>query len=304
MVTFIAGASSSALVAFIQPAGLGSHANIYAAAAAAWLIGGDPWSVGPPAAVFAGPPPMLLPYLPFVLLPIDVTRLAWFIGDLVLAAWVIRRLGLRAYWLAFPPLFAAIILGHVEVLVLGLLVLRGPLAGLAALVKPYAALPLIAERRWAALLVATVAAGVTFPFLPWSRFFDEAHSIAGTLARQNVGDSVFGDPVRMAIGALALAALGYRRALWLAVPLLWPYAQPIYKAMTLPALCPIVAVAWALPVPGATFFGIVALAALVTLDRFRLLPGWLKVGISTSATRDDRDGHGRQIPSGQEPVPA
>jgi hypothetical protein len=272
-----------ALIVLVYPPGLGSHANIYTGAAAAWLAGGDPWSFGPPAAVFAGPPPMLLAYLPFIALPIDVTRLAWFALDLVVAAWAIRRLQMPAYWLVFPPLFTAIILGHVEVLLLGFLVIRGPLAGLAAVVKPYAAFPLLAERRWTALAIAAVVVVVTAPFLPWARFITQAGAISETLARQNVGDAVFGDPLLMVIGVVALGALGARRALWLAVPVLWPYAQPIYKTMTLPVLAPVIAIAWALPVPGATLAGIVALAALVTVDRIWPLPAWLKIGIDPAA---------------------
>ena len=281
---FIPGAASWALTVLIYPIGLGSHANIYTAAAAAWLSGGDPWTVGPPTAVFAGPPPMLLPYVPFIPLPIDVTRLFWFALDLAVAAWALRRLGMPAYWLAFPPLFAAIVLGHVEVLVLGLLVLRGPLSGLAAVLKPYAVLPLLAERRWFAVVLAAIVLVVSLPILPWARFLSEAGSISATLARQNVGDAVFGDPLLMVIAAIALAALGLRRALWLAVPLLWPYAQPMYKTMTLPVLSPVIAIAWALPFHGATLAGIVALAGLVTIDRFRPLPAWLKIGIDPVAT--------------------
>ena len=283
LLAFLPGAALWALIVIAHPEGLGSHANIYTGAAAAWLSGGDPWSFGPPAAVFAGPPPMLLAYLPFLPLPIDVTRLAWFALDLGVAAWVLRRLHMRAHWLAFPPLFASIILGHLEVLVLGFLVLRGPLAGLAAVVKPYAALPLIAERRWTALAVAAIVLLVTLPVLPWTGFIAQAGAISEAIVRQNVGDAVFGDPVLMGVGLIALGALGFRRALWLAVPLLWPYAQPIYKTMTLPVLTPLIAIFWALPVPGMTLVGVVALAVLVTVDRFRPLPGWLKLGIEPAA---------------------
>jgi hypothetical protein len=284
LLAFIPGAAWWAMIVLLYPEGLGSHANIYAGAAATWLGGGNPWTYGPPAAVFAGPPSMLLPFVPFVGLPVDVTRLAWFALDLVVAAWVIRRLGMRAYWLLFPPLFAAIILGHVEVLVLVLLVLRGPIAGLAAVIKPYAALPLVAERRWSALAVAAIVGAATLPFLPWAQFVSEAGTIAATLARQSQGDAIFGDPLPMAAAIVALAALGIRRALWLAVPLLWPYAQPIYKTMTLPVLSPVLAIAWALPVNGATLAGVIALAALVTLDRIRPLPAWLKAGIEPAAS--------------------
>ena len=134
LLAFIPGAAWWAFIVLIQPTGLGSHANIYTGAAAAWLSGGDPWTFGPPSAVFAGPPPMLLPFVPFVSLPVDVTRLVWASLDLVVAAWVLRRLGMPAYWLAFPPLFSAIVLGHIEVLILGLIVLRGPIGGLAMLI--------------------------------------------------------------------------------------------------------------------------------------------------------------------------
>jgi hypothetical protein len=223
--------------------------------------------------------------LPFIPLSVDVTRLAWFALDVVLAIWVFRRLGLGPHWIAFPPMFAAIVLGHIEVVVLALLVLRGPLAGLAAFIKPYAVLPLIAERNWRALIVGAAVLLATAPFLPWPRFLQEAPLINATLARQDVGDSAFGDPVLMAIAVVALAALGPRRALWLGVPVLWPHAQPIYKVMSIPALTPVLAIAWALPIQGATLMGVVILAVLVTLDRVRPLPGWLRLGIHDVATK-------------------
>jgi hypothetical protein len=263
----------------VYPLGLGSHANIYTAAAAAWLAGTDPWMVGPPQAVFAGPPPMLLPFVPFIPLPVDVTRLLWFAADLAIGILVIRRLRLPAFWILFPPLFGAIFLGHIEVLILALIVLAGPLAGLAVAIKPYAIFPLLAERRWWALVVAGVFLVATLPILPWSRFLSEFASISSTLTRQSHGDSVFGDPVLMAIAIVALASLGLRRALWLGVPVLWPAAQPIYKTMTMPALTPIVALAWALPVPGATLAGLVGQALLERIDRRRPLWAWLKYGI-------------------------
>jgi len=280
---FLPGAIAWLYSLLVYPAGLGQHANVYTDAAAAWLAGTNPWVVGPPQAVFAGPPTMLLPFAPFVSLPPEVTRIAWFAIDAAIAVWVIRRLRLPAYWLAFPPLTGAIFLGHVEVLVLALIVLRGPLGGLAVAIKPYAAFPLLAERRWAALVVAMIAVAVTLLFLPWATFVAEFPAISANLARQSHGDSVFGQPLLMVIAGLALASLGARRALWLAVPVLWPYAQPIYKTMTLPVLTPMIAMAWALPVPGATLVGIVAQAILELVDRRRRLPAWLKAGIEPVA---------------------
>lgn len=281
---FIPGAAYWAFIALIYPIGIGSHANIYTDAAAAWLHGADPWLVGPPTAIFAGPPTMLLPFVPFIPLPIDVTRMAWFVADLLIAVWVFRRLAMPVYWLAFPPVFSAIVLGHIEILVLAAIVVGGAFSGLAAFIKPYAVLPLIAERRWSALIVAAVATAVTMPLLPWTRFFAEYGAITATLARQDVGDSVFGQPLPMLVGGAALLALGPRRALWLAVPLLWPYAQTIYKSMTIPMLTPVIAFFWALPFEGATLAGVVALAGMVTLARVRKLPRFLATGIEPIAT--------------------
>ena len=228
---------------------------------------------------------MLLPFAPFAFLPWDVTRFAWVAIDAAVAVWAIRRLRLPAYWLAFPPLFEAIVLGHPEVLVLGILVgVSGPLAGLAALVKPYAVLPLLAERRFLAIVIAGVATGATLLILPWGQFLAELSTISANLARQNVGDSTFGDPALMVIGGIALIALGPRRALWLAVPVLWPYAQPIYKVMSIPVLPPVLALAWAIPIPGMTLMGVVVLAVLTVVNRQRTLPGWLVNGIRPAST--------------------
>ena len=279
ILAFVPGAAYWTVLVLIYPIGLGSHANIYTDAAAAWLRGADPWLVGPPTAIFAGPPPMLLPFVPFISLPVDVTRMTWFVLDLAVAAWVIRRLGMPAYWLAFPPLFSAIVLGHIEVLVLAGLVVGGLLSGLVAVVKPYAVFPLIAERRWAALALAGFVVAATVPFLPWARFFQELQAISANLARQDTGDSVFGQPLLMIIAVGALLAIGPRQALWLAVPVLWPHAQGIYKTMTIPVLTPVVALFWALPFPGSTLIGVVALAILLRVEGVRKLPAWLRAGI-------------------------
>jgi hypothetical protein len=279
----VPGSAWSIVVSIIAPGTIGSHGAIYAEAARAWLTGADPWQVGPPAAVFAGPPPMLLPFVPFAFLPGDINRIAWVAIDVVVAVWTIRRLHLPPYWLIFPPLFEAIVLGHPEVLVLALLVIRGPIAGLAVLIKPYAVFPLVAERRWAAIALGAIVGAITLVVLPWGLFVSELPRIGETLARQSEGDSVFGQPLLMVAAVIALGVLGLRRGLWLAVPVLWPAAQPIYKTMTIPALSPIVAIAWALPFPGATLGGVMVYALLSLVDRRRALPSWLREGIQPVA---------------------
>lgn len=261
--------------------GVGSHAAIYTAAASAWLAGGDPWLVGPPAAVFSGPPPMLLPFVPFVGVPVDLTRIIWVVGGILLAFWTFRRLGLPGYWIAFPPLFQVIRLGHPEVLVLWLLVVGGAVSGLAAVIKPYAGAALLAERRWSAIALAATVVLVTAPFLPWPRFFSELPMILENLAAQSHGDSVFGQPVLMVIAVVALLGLGLRRGLWLAAPLLLPNAQTGYKVASVPQLSPLVAVFWAIPIPGATLAGVVTEALLLQIAKRRAIPGWLGSGIGS-----------------------
>jgi hypothetical protein len=263
----------------LAPIGFGFHAVVYTDAARAWLDGGNPWSVGPPAVVFAGPPTMLVVYLPFVPFGVDIIRLSWIAIDVVLAVWALGRLKLPRYWLFFPPLFNAISLGHPEVLVLALFAAGGAVSGLAAAIKPYAVIPLIAERRWGAIAVAIAVVVVSAPFLPWGLFVSQAAAISATIARQNVGDSTFGQPLLMLVAAGALLVLGPRRALWLAVPVLWPDAQPIYKVMTMPVLSPVVALLWAIPIPGLTLAAVVVEAILVVIDRRRGLPPWLKFAI-------------------------
>ena len=228
---------------------------------------------------------MLLLFVPFIPLPPDLTRLIWVAAMFLAGVWVVRRLGLPGYWVAFPPMFQAIFLGHPEVLVLALLVLGGPLSGIAAVIKPYAAAPLFAERRWSAVLVAIGVVVITAPFLPWATFVADLPSITANLVRQNHGDSVFGSPILMAFAILALASLGVRRGLWLSVPVLWPLAQPMYKTSSLPALSPFLAIAWSIPIPGLTLIGVLVEALFLRLATRRRLPSWFIHGFAPAATR-------------------
>jgi len=283
-IAFAIGCVPSILAIFLDFRGVGSHAVIYTDAAATWLAGGNPWSVGPPAAMFAGPPPMLLLFAPFTVLPIDVNRLVWVLGALAMVLWTIRRLGLPGYWLAFPPFVQAIHLGHPEPLVLVALIAGGAFSGLIALVKPYAGLGLLAERRWVAIAVACLVGIATIPILPWGLFIDQLPTIAGRIVTQSNGGSVFPQPVLMLIAVASFAVIGLRRSLWLATPVLWPYAQSMYKVMTVPFLSPLIASIWALPVPAATLPAVVVEAVLIGVARRRPLPQWLSTGIGYGST--------------------
>lgn len=279
---FAIGSARSLLFILIAPPIFGSHGVVYTDAARALLAGGDPWSVGPPGVQFAGPPPMLLPFLPLTLFPPSAVTWISVIGALALSVWSIRRLGLPAYWMLFPPLFGGILLGHPEILVLCLLLAGGAISGLAAVIKPYAGFPLLAERRWRAMAATILAVLVTAPFLPWAQFLEELPKISANLVRQSQGESTFGDPVTMVVAVVLLARLGLRRALWLATPLLWPSAQPGYRLISMPALSPLIAACWALPIPGMTLAGIALEVVAIEIGRRRPLPEFIRLGIDNS----------------------
>jgi hypothetical protein len=83
----------------------------------------------------------------------------------------------------------------------------------------------------------------------------------------------------MVIAVVALGSLGWKRALWLGAPVLWPFAQQGYKLMAVPLLTPVIALCWALPFPGSTLTGVVLQAVLERVDAWRPLPPWLRTGI-------------------------
>jgi hypothetical protein len=276
---FVVGSVQALIVPLLAPAIAGSHALVYTAAARAAIAGADPWTVGPPDVIYGGPPTMLLLFLPFTSRPEIAIRVLWIVGIALASWWVIRRLRMPLYWLLCPQIVSAIVLGHPEILVLALLLLPGPIAGLAAIIKPYAGLALLAQHRWRAIIVGLIVVGLTAPFLPWPRFIQELSMIGANLLRQDRGDSVFGDPVLTVVAALALSTFGLRRALWLATPILWPAAQPIYKIGSMPEVSPVLAIFWSLPLPGATLAGLIVDGAIRLIHRRQALPAWLLVGV-------------------------
>jgi hypothetical protein len=250
------------------PGSFGYDARLYATAARAMLEGRNPYTADLFGGIFAGPPTSLVPLVPFAYLPQEVVAATWITGNLIIAILVLRRLQLPAWWLAFPPLFFSIVMGSVEVLMVGLLVLGGPARGLAVVVKPYAALPLLAERLWRDLAIGVGAMIVSLVVLPWGTFLAELPRVQAAFSSQAFGTNATADPRLFVLAAIALASLGLRRALWLATPVLSPVAQPHYAAITLPMLTPLLALFWAIQVPGAIVAGIIVLAVWE-----RLAPG-------------------------------
>ena len=254
----------------VVPEGIGFDARLYVQATRAWLAGGDPWSVSSLGIPYGAPPPTLLAFAPFTPLADWLVAIIWVVGSFVLAYLAIRALGLPLWWIGFWPIVDGALVGNPDVAVLALLVIaRQYVGGLAPVLKIYALLPLVAERRWKSLTAFGIAILVTFSILPWGLWIAELPSISLALERTAATTSVSGNLPLMAIGSVALVTLGWRRAGWLAVPVLWPWTQPHYLAMSLPALTPMLAIAWSIPnPPPLVVLGSVVLAAI----GFRLAP--------------------------------
>jgi hypothetical protein len=232
------------------PEWIGIDASLYTAASAAWVGGSDPWAVTLVGVFYSAPPPTLLAFVPFIWMPPLAVSLLWIVGSFVLGWLAIRSLKLPIWWLAFPPLLDGVLAGNPDVAVLALLVVAGGrLGALAPFFKIYAVVPMIGERRWRQVgLTAALMLSTAF-VLPWGAWFAELPAITKHLADTSRTTSVYGRPILMAIAALALLALGTRRAGWLAVPLLWPSTQLHYGTIAIPGLTPFLALAWCVPVP-------------------------------------------------------
>jgi hypothetical protein len=258
------------LAVLLSPGAPGFDAQLYAQAARAWLSGMDPWQMEWASGRFVGPPPLLVPFVPFAFAPVELVAGFWIVADLAIVILVLRRLRLPAWWIGFPPIVETVTMGNPEALVVGLLVLGGTRSGLAAALKPYAALPLLGERRWRAIGLAIATLAASLVVLPWGMYFWDAPVIAQTIVSQTGVTSAFGSPVLMVIGAAGLAALGLRRNLWLAVPVLWPYGHLHYATMTVPMLPAATAAFWAIPDARFTVAGVIA---PTVLEVWRRRPG-------------------------------
>ena len=241
---------------------------LYRAAALRWLNGGDPWASDTGYAVFGAPPPTLLAMVPFAILPEALARIALVGLGLAASIWVIRRLQLPLWWLAFPPLVDGMYIANVHVFVVPLLVAgAGPLA---VFVKVYAGAVPALLFRWRTIAITIALVVLTFPFLPWPLFLERWPGVSAALASQSGGGglSVLATPILLPIALVAAVVVGRRRLAWWVVPVFWPYTQWYYSSMVLPVATPLAAMALAVPVQGATTVAI-ALAAGEILVRRR-----------------------------------
>ena len=211
---------------------IGQDLRIYRHAAEVALAGGNPWAIEPGLFPFAAPPPTLLLYVPVTLLPLPIATVLMMSLGLAAAAWAIRRLDLPLWWLLFPPLFDALIVGNPDALVLPLLLVRGPLAGLAAVLKVYALVPLVLQGRWRPIVVAVVVCLLTLPLVP--TFLASLGTVTAVL---NLSSDLSAWGTWLMVPVIgALYVLRHHGASWLVVPALWPNTQSQYGTMALPAV--------------------------------------------------------------------
>jgi hypothetical protein len=253
-----------------KPDALGIDARHYQNAATTWLAGGDPWSVTESGIPYAAGPHTLLFYAPTSVLPVTVSTWLWLVAGALAAVWLIRRLDLPWWWLAFPPLLHGVWNGNPQTIALALLV-QGSLVGAIAAVglKLYAAIPLVT--RWRHLVIAgAVLAAVTL-ILPWQLYLDRGLGVGSHLQTAWNG-SAWRFPLLVVPTLAALWVLRRQGAEWYAVPAVFPATQFYYVAMALPALVgrPIVAAFLALPMVLMTPLVVMALALIQVLGPDRL----------------------------------
>lgn len=241
---------------------IGWDALIYTDAARAMLAGGDAWGPAGGAALFAGPPPSLIPFFAFVWLPDPVIASGGALLAGLSGVYVLRKLDLPIWWFVFPPVLLAALAGSTALPVTALIVRGGPIAeGLAIALRPYAAVPIALLGRWRALVAAAVIVAVTAPFLDWPRFLSELAFVRAVLDDQTGGGkSAAAIPLLIPITVLCLFLLGRRRGAWLSVSALWPYTQTYYAVLAMPVIVevPFVALALAIDLPGMIVAGLVA----------------------------------------------
>jgi hypothetical protein len=252
-----------------NPDAFAIDARHYQRAAEAWLAGGNPWTVTEQGVLYAAGPHTLLFYAPTSLLPLPAAVGLWMAAGLVASVWLVRRLHLPLWWLAFPPLAHAIWNGNPQTIALALLVLGGPVAAtLAVGLKLYAAVPLLA--RWRQLVVAAIVLAASLVVLPVGQYLAAGAGVSDHLDSAWNG-SAWRVPLLVPPTLLALWLLRRHGAEWLAVPAVWPATQLYYNAMALPALVgrPALAAALAIPVPLMPAIAVMAFAVTTYAGRSR-----------------------------------
>lgn len=233
------------------PSGVvGIDARIYYRAAALWLHGASPWDAlathvdGGQVYHFAALPTTVVVLAPFTLLPEELFLWAWVGASAAAAIWITRRLRLAWWYVLFPPLVLGVVSGNPQILLLALLVSGKPvLEALAPMLKVYAIIPIVFERRWRTLIVAVLITLLTVALASplWMQYAGHSDLIAQRLAAES-GDGYSAWAGGAALIALAAVGLGLlavadaRAAGWLLAPAVFPSTQFHISTMGLPVI--------------------------------------------------------------------
>jgi hypothetical protein len=259
---------------------LGTDAHLYYQASAAWLAGANPWdvSVHHSGLVFHyyALPTTVLALAPFTVLPESVFVPFWVGAQVVAAAFVVHRLRLAWWWLAFPPLVKGVLVGNPSLVVLALALAAHPLLNsIAALLKVYMGIPLLGERRWRAIGLALGLGAVTLVLAPglWADFIGGAAARNDRLlVEANGGYSGFRDPLLFAGASLAIMMIArkdLRVACWLAPIALWPGSQFHWSTLAMPVMTTPLAYLLALPAHGLPPIAVMVYALIVEIPSIR-----------------------------------
>ena len=258
----------------------GSNAILYADAAHAWLTGADPWQVVEGGIRFAAPPPTLLLFAPFAFIPSFAVAALWFIADIGALTFSIGRLRLAWWWVLFPPIMEGLLDASPEPMMLACLVATGPVVrGIAPIIKVYAIAPLLGQRRWRAVGVSALILIATGLVLPWRQFLADWPVVSDALVNGTANLSAYSVPLLLPFGLAGLAALGLKRAGWLASPCFGRTLSSTTRRCRLPAMTPLLAIGFSLPIPGAPAVA-VAVQALLERRGAGLHPRGLVLGVA------------------------
>jgi hypothetical protein len=235
-------------------------AHIYYRATAEWLDGGNPWTVGYRGVLFAGIPPTLLLNLPLIPFGEQAAVVFWVVANSMSVAFVIYRLRLPIWTVLLLPVVEGW-LGASPDLMLAGLVLVGA-GSVSAVTKPYSVPVLAADHQWPALFVGILAGLLTVPILPWSTFVESRDVIAGSFAQfAGYPPSASGIVPLLALVAISLLTLGWRRGLILSVPGLLAQ-QPHYIVFSIESVkwSRLLALSYTIPIPHAAAIGVILFA--------------------------------------------
>ncbi|MHB8400014.1 MAG: hypothetical protein ACYDCI_13960 [Candidatus Limnocylindrales bacterium] len=263
------------MVAQNPPWGVFGDALLYHNAAASWIAGGDPWQVATRSSFhFAGAPPTVLLFAPFAALDGRVFAVAFGLVSIFAGYVIVRELRLPLYWLIFPPLVEGENAANPHIVLLAVLLTTG--RPIAALLKVYAVIPLIGERRWRSLCAVAALTAISVVLWPglWGTYIVEFGRVSARLMVESSGGfSATGLAIVPAVAALAvIARRDLRTAGWLAVPAVWPGSQFFYTTMAMPVMRPWLAVAAAIRMQGLFPVLVVAMAVIEVGARTTWLP--------------------------------